>query len=111
MWRKAGIIRDEEGLEAALEKNDEIAACLKQIRVRDYGELRKYLELKNMVLLSQMVCRAALLRTESRGAHYRTDYPEEDNVNWLKNILIGKEGKKMRLTAVPVPGEALAFST
>ena len=111
MWRKAGIIRDEEGLEAALEKNDEIAACLKQIRVRDYGELRKYLELKNMVLLSQMVCRAALLRTESRGAHYRTDYPEEDNVNWLKNILIGKEGKKMRLTAVPVPSEALAFST
>jgi fumarate reductase (CoM/CoB) subunit A len=111
MWRKAGIIRDEEGLEAALEKNEEIVACLKQVRVRDYGELRKYLELKNMVLLSQMVCRAALLRTESRGAHYRTDYPEEDNDNWLKNILVRKQGKKMRLTAISVPSEALAFST
>ena len=111
MWRKAGIIRDEEGLKAALEKNEEIAACLKKTRVRDYGELRRYLELENMVLLSEMVCRAALLRTESRGAHYRTDYPEEDNNNWLKNILIRKEGNKMRLAAVPVPTEPLAFST
>jgi succinate dehydrogenase/fumarate reductase flavoprotein subunit len=111
MWRKAGIIRDEEGLETALETNEEIAACLKGVRVRDYGELRRYLELKNMVLLSEMVCRAALLRTESRGAHYRTDYPQEDNDNWLKNIQICKEGKKMRLTAISVPSEALAFST
>ena len=111
MWRKAGIIRDKEGLEAALERNVEIAACLKTVRVRDYGELRRYLELENMVLLSEMVCRAALLRTESRGAHYRTDYPEEDNNSWLKNILIRKEGNKMRLAAVPVPTEPLAFST
>lgn len=111
MWRKAGIIREGEGLEGALERNEEIAACLKQVRLRDYGELRRYLEFKNMLLLSEMVCRAALLRTESRGAHYRTDYPEEDNDNWLKNILIRKEGKKMRLTAVPAPTEPLAFST
>jgi fumarate reductase (CoM/CoB) subunit A len=111
MWRKAGIIREKKGLEGALERNEEIAASLKEVRVRDYGGLRRYLEFKNMLLLSEMVCRAALLRTESRGAHYRTDYPEEDNGNWLKNILIRKEGKKMRLTAVTVPTEALAFST
>ena len=107
MWRKAGIIRDEEGLKAALERTRVIAACLRKVHVKDYRELRRYLELENMVLLSEMVCRAALLRTESRGAHYRTDYPEEDNGNWLKNILIRKEGKEIRLTAVPVPTEAL----
>jgi len=111
MWRKAGIIRDKEGLEAALERNEEIAVCLKGARVRGYGELRRYLEFENMVLLSEMVCRAALLRTESRGAHYRTDYPKEDNDNWLKNIMICKEGTEMRLTAVPAPAEPLAFST
>ena len=107
MWRKAGIIRDEEGLKAALERTRVIAACLRKVHVKDYRELRRYLEFENMVLLSEMVCRAALLRTESRGAHYRTDYPEEDNGNWLKNILIRKQGKKIRLTAVPVPTEAL----
>jgi succinate dehydrogenase/fumarate reductase flavoprotein subunit len=103
MWRKAGIIRDKEGLEGALERIEELAACLKGVRVRDYKELMRYLELENMVLLSEMVCRAALLRTESRGAHYRSDYPEEDNKYWLKNILIGKQDSKMSLEAVPVP--------
>jgi succinate dehydrogenase/fumarate reductase flavoprotein subunit len=111
MWRKAGIIREKDGLEAALRRNEEIAACLKEVRVRDYGELRRYLELKNMVLLSEMVCRAALLRTESRGAHYRSDYPEEDNDKWLKNIIICKEDKEMRLAAIPVPTEPPVFST
>jgi succinate dehydrogenase/fumarate reductase flavoprotein subunit len=109
MWRKAGIIREKEGLEAALEKNKEIAARLKKVRVSDYSHLQRYLELEHMLLLSEMVCRAALLRNESRGAHYRADYPEEDNNNWFKNILIHKEGTEMRLTAVPVPTEPLAF--
>jgi succinate dehydrogenase/fumarate reductase flavoprotein subunit len=86
-----------------LERIEELAACLKGVRVRDYKELMRYLELENMVLLSEMVCRAALLRTESRGAHYRSDYPEEDNKYWLKNILIGKQDSKMSLEAVPVP--------
>jgi L-aspartate oxidase len=31
------------------------------------------------------------MRTESRGAHYRSDYPEEDNTNWLKKLVIRKE--------------------
>jgi succinate dehydrogenase/fumarate reductase flavoprotein subunit len=103
MWRKAGIIRDKEGLEEALERNEGIAACLKGFPVNDYRELRRYLELKNMVLVSEMVCRAALLRTESRGAHYRSDYPEEDDKNWLKNIIIAKQDSKMSLEFMPVP--------
>jgi len=111
MWRKAGIIRDKEGLEAALQTTEELTARLKGARVRDYGELKRYLELENMMLLSEMVCRTALLRAESRGAHYRRDYPEEDNDNWLKNILVRKQGTKMRLTAVPLPSKAPAFST
>jgi len=111
MWRKAGIIRDKEGLEAALQTIEELTARLKGARVRDYGELKRYLELENMMLLSEMVCRTALLRAESRGAHYRRDYPEEDNDNWLKNILVRKQGTKMRLTAVPLPSKAPAFST
>ena len=102
MWQKVGIIRDKQGLEGALKLNEGIAACLRGVRVRDYRELRRYLELENMLLLSEMVCRAALLRTESRGAHYRTDYPEEDNDNWLKNIRVRKEGSEMSLEAVPV---------
>ena len=111
MWRRAGIIREKDGLEGALGTNKLIAGCLNEVRAREYGEVIRYLELKNMVLISEMVCRTALLRTESRGAHYRSDYPEEDNDNWLKNILIRKKDSEMRLTAVPVPSEPLAFGT
>jgi succinate dehydrogenase/fumarate reductase flavoprotein subunit len=107
MWQKVGIIRDKQSLEAALKLDKSIVACLKGVRAKDHRELRRYLELENMLLLSEMVCRAALLRTESRGAHYRTDYPQEDNDNWLKNILVRKEAKQMRLTAVSVPTKAL----
>jgi succinate dehydrogenase/fumarate reductase flavoprotein subunit len=103
MWHKVGIIRNKEHLEEALEEIEGIAASLKGLRIRDYKELMRYLELNNMVLISEMVCRAALLRTESRGAHCRSDYPEEDNQNWLKNILIGKQDSKMSVEAVPMP--------
>jgi len=55
-----------------------------------------------MLLVSEMVCRAALLRKESRGAHYRDDFPEEDNTNWLQNIHIQKAGDVMDLKTLPV---------
>lgn len=103
MWRKAGIIRNKEGLEGALERIEGLTESLQGICVKDYRELMKYLELENMLLLSEMVCRAALLRTESRGAHYRSDYPEEDNDRWLKNIQIRKLGSAMSLEPVQVP--------
>ncbi|UCF92518.1 MAG: FAD-binding protein [Desulfobacterales bacterium] len=102
MWNRAGIIRDRRELEVGLEQIQELAATLPRLRIDDGRELFKALELKNMLVLAEMVCRAALLRTESRGAHYRRDYPEEDNENWLKNIVIRKSGSGMRLQVVPV---------
>jgi succinate dehydrogenase/fumarate reductase flavoprotein subunit len=56
-----------------------------------------------MLLLSEVVCQAALLRTESRGSHYRTDCPDEDNAHWLKNIVARKGKTGIRLETVPAP--------
>ena len=103
MWRKAGIIRDREGLEGTLKEIRGLTQSLRGIRVENYRELIGYLELEHMVLMGEMVCRTALLRNESRGAHYRSDYPEEDNDGWLKNILIRRRGSEISLEAVPVP--------
>jgi succinate dehydrogenase/fumarate reductase flavoprotein subunit len=103
MWQKVGIIRDKDSLEGALTEIERLAASLKELRIRDHRELMRYLELEHMVLLSEMVCRSALFRTESRGAHYRSDYPDQDDENWLKNILIVRQDSKMSLEAVPVP--------
>jgi succinate dehydrogenase/fumarate reductase flavoprotein subunit len=52
------------------------------------------LEFENMLTIMEIVCRTSLNRKESRGALYRRDYPDTDNINWLRNqIVIQKEGK------------------
>ena len=98
----AGIIREKSGLQEAVRKIEGLTADLPRVQIRDGRGLIKYLELCNMLLLSEMVCWAALLRAESRGAHYRTDYPDENNKNWLKNILMHKKDSDISLDAVKV---------
>ena len=72
---------------------------------RDSHELRLAHETKSMVLSAEMRLRSALFRTESRGNHYREDYPRRDDPNWLAWIKIEEEQGKMKLTKVPVPKE------
>jgi succinate dehydrogenase/fumarate reductase flavoprotein subunit len=72
---------------------------------RDPHELRLAHETKNMVLSAEMRLRSALFRTESRGNHYREDYPRRDDPNWLAWVKIEEEQGKMKLTKVPVPKE------
>jgi len=55
--------------------------------------------------LAEAKLRAGLLRTESRGDHYREDFPEKDDKNWLAWIIITKDGDKMRLAKRPMPDE------
>ncbi len=100
MWDSAGIIRNNNGMEKALKKIKELSSCIPDLYITNRTALVKSLELRNMFLVSEMVCRAALLRTESRGAHYREEYSAEDNDNWLKNIAIRKEGSGMKLEVI-----------
>ncbi len=105
MWDRAGIIRDGRNLEAA---RREIAALREQLgalSLTDYRQLPQAIKLVNMLTVSEMVCRAALMRTESRGAHHRADYPEEDNEQWLKTIEISRQSGEMTLRIMPVNGD------
>jgi len=70
--------------------------------LKNFKELIRALELQNMLFAAEMVCRAALLRSESRGAHYRSDYPVENDKGWLKNIVISKPNDEISLQPVPV---------
>ncbi len=73
---------------------------------RDQHELRMAHETKNMILNAEMRLRASLYRTESRGCHYREDYPRREDPDWLAWVIIKKgEDGRMELFKRPLPQE------
>jgi succinate dehydrogenase/fumarate reductase flavoprotein subunit len=101
MWNKAGIVRHGKGLQDALDQIESLKSAEGRARIKNYCDLMRYLEYCNMLLISEMVCRAAMMREESRGAHYRMDFPRENNARWLKNIVIYPDQEEMRPETVP----------
>jgi L-aspartate oxidase len=74
MWRDAGLLRDAAGLRRA-------QAGLAALRAtQPVGMTRKALEARNLLVVAEAIVQAALGREESRGAHFRTDYPERASV-------------------------------
>jgi len=102
MWFNAGIIREEKRLKESLEKLSSLRQALPLSRVGEIRELHRKIELRNMLLVSEVICRAALMRTESRGSHFRSDYPEENDGDWLQNIFVKRHGQEMKLSRHPV---------
>ncbi len=60
------------------------------------------LENQAMLRVLEIIVRTSLMRKESRGAMYRKDYPNTDNKDWLKNIIVKNEDGKVSLKAEPV---------
>lgn len=106
-WENIGVVRQGSWLEEALKQIDELKKEISEIAVRTKTKVcnREWLntlEIQNMVLVVEMIARGALMRTESRGVHYRKDYPKVDNDKWLKNILLKESHGEMNLTTIPV---------
>jgi L-aspartate oxidase len=80
MWDRVGIVRDEQGLTEALSALEEIAA--RPLNTRSW----------NFVTLARLIAEAALRRRESRGAHYRRDFPDRDDENFQRHTLQRRGG-------------------
>lgn len=102
MWQRAGVVREASGLEVALGDIEELRGRLAAASLAAPGELFDAVKLGSMLTVSEMICRAALLRTESRGAHYRSDFPEEDDDHWRKTVEICQGRDGMQLAVAPV---------
>ncbi len=87
LWEKIGILRSDRSLKEGIKAIDEILAKLQGHRAANPGELCKILEVRNAALTGRAIAVSALARTESRGSHYRSDFPEEDK-NWMKRISV-----------------------
>ncbi len=82
MWKNAGLLRDEAGLLVARTSLAEMAATMPQ------GTARRAIEARNLHQVACLIVEAALGRKESRGAHYRNDYPTRDDVHFAAHSVM-----------------------
>jgi succinate dehydrogenase / fumarate reductase, flavoprotein subunit len=102
MKQNAGIIREEtklqNGLKRILELKNEFYSkdnILKEFKIDDDGNGENVVltwEVKSSLVVCEAIIRSALMRQESRGAHYRSDFPNLDDEKWKVNIYCRKEG-------------------
>lgn len=90
MWRCAGVERDEKHLKEA---EDTLSQWWEYVMDKEFHSPEGW-ELQNMLLLSSLIIRAAQERKESRGAHYRKDYPKRDDQNWKRHITFKATSKR-----------------
>lgn len=92
MTTNCGIFRDDQKLIHATEKVQQLRHRFTDARIMDKGkrfntELLGAIETEHLLTFSEIIVAGALARTESRGAHSRTDYPKRDDENWLKHTM------------------------
>jgi len=102
---KYSMRRNKERLEEALSKVARVQEKLPQLYAEDPHGLARCHEASCIAVCAEIGFSAALARTESRGWHYREDYPQQDDKNWLKWVIVKKVQENMVVTSEPVPIE------
>jgi succinate dehydrogenase / fumarate reductase flavoprotein subunit/fumarate reductase flavoprotein subunit len=99
MWEKVGVVRSEKDLAHAILELEDLRFRAEEIKAggapASNPEWNEALNLSNLIVNGEMVARSAHNRRESRGAHYREDYPEP-NPDWLCNIFLEPLGDAIR---------------
>jgi L-aspartate oxidase len=82
MWQRVGIVRDGVGLKQAIQHLEKLAPRV------GHPQTRRACEAQNILAAGLLVTRSALAREESRGAHYRTDFPAHNDARFLKHSVV-----------------------
>jgi succinate dehydrogenase/fumarate reductase flavoprotein subunit len=107
MMAKCGVFRDEEKLKSCIATIQALKERYKKGKVTDKGQLfntevYEIIELGNMLEMAEIISTAALAREESRGGHYRTDFPKRDDQDFLKHTLVYSGEGALELKYKPV---------
>jgi len=85
MWRHAGLLRSRDTLSDLVTRLSSWWAHLSDVRASASGD-RDVRRLSSLVTVGLLIARAALRREESRGGHFRTDFPRRDDIHWQKHV-------------------------
>ncbi|MDT9683232.1 succinate dehydrogenase flavoprotein subunit [Streptomyces sp. TRM76323] len=106
------VFRTEQTIKTAVEKIGELRERYRNVAIQDKGkrfntDLLEAIELGNLLDLAEVMAVSALARKESRGGHYREDYPNRDDVNFMRHTMayreVGDDGTEtVRLDYKPV---------
>ena len=108
MQSDCAVFRTEATLEEGVHKITDVATSMSELGITDRSmiwntDLAEALELDNLVAQSVVALHSALNRKESRGAHAREDFPDRDDVNWMKHTVAWRDASgKVRLGYRPV---------
>ena len=102
-----GLVRTQTSMLAAQAALESLQARAAAATIHDKGrvfntDLIQALELQSLLDIAETIVVGALARTESRGAHYRTDFPQRDDVRWLQHTLARRTPGGPALTYEPV---------
>jgi L-aspartate oxidase len=97
LWEQVGVIRSAAGLESALAELDALEEKLRRLSTPP---------VRPLLLVARLITRTALLRTESRGCHFRTDFPEPDpGAPRHSQVEVGTDGLAIRAFLAEAPTE------
>jgi succinate dehydrogenase / fumarate reductase flavoprotein subunit len=107
MMDKVSVVRDGSGLTEAKEELGRLRHAYANVAIDDRGacfntDLTEALELGCMLDCAEAIVEGALVRTESRGAHYREDYPKRDDAEWLAHTILTRTSGGLALNKKPV---------
>jgi succinate dehydrogenase / fumarate reductase flavoprotein subunit len=107
MSQCCAVFRDRKSLQTGVDKVRALKDRYGDVSVEDLGDqfntaLLEALELESLLNLAEVILVSALAREESRGAHFREDFPERDDQIWLKHTLVTKGDEGPKLTYKPV---------
>jgi succinate dehydrogenase / fumarate reductase flavoprotein subunit len=107
MMDKASVVRTAQSLTEASEKTAEIRRAYAHVGIDDHGrcfntDLLEALELGCLLDCTEALLAGALARQESRGAHYREDFPNRDDREWLAHTLVYRTSGGLEMRKKPV---------
>lgn len=87
MWRNLLVVRSDASLRTCLGELEGLRGRMAGINVDGPAQLSGLLEVDSLLTVAEIMAKAAFMRTESRGSHYREDYPQRDDAHWQNSII------------------------